>query len=150
MASPVKTILAAGFTAGILDGTAAVLFLGNMDYSRVFKFVASGLFGKTAFDGGNEMVVYGISIHLLIAMTFAVLYYFIFSKIDFFSRNKIIGGLLYGILAWLIMTFLVLPFTNVTQSEMTLVGAIKNVVILMCCIGLPIALIIQSNLKKSS
>jgi hypothetical protein len=149
MKSSIKTILIAGLTAGILDGSAAVIFLGKMDYSRIFKFVASGLFGKNALLGGNEMIIYGIIIHLLIAMSFAFLYYIIFLKISFFSTNKFIGGLVYGLLAWIIMSVLVLPLTNVSQSEMTLVGALKNIIILMFCIGLPISLITNKfYLKK--
>jgi uncharacterized membrane protein YagU involved in acid resistance len=145
MKSKIKTIILAGLVAGLLDGTAAVVFLGKMNYSRVFKFVASGLFGKSAFAGGNEMVIYGIIIHLLIAMTFALFYYIIFSKISFFSKNKIIGGLLFGLLVWIIMNLLILPFTNIPHSPIILVGAIKNILILMICVGLPISLIMQKK-----
>jgi hypothetical protein len=145
MKSKIKTIFLAGLVAGLLDGTAAVVFLGKMNYSGVFKFVASGLFGKSAFSGGNEMVIYGIIIHLLIAMTFAFFYYFIFSKISFFSKNKIIGGLLFGVLVWAIMNLLILPFTNIPQSPIILIGAIKNILILMICVGLPISLITQKQ-----
>jgi hypothetical protein len=145
MKSKIKTIFLAGLVAGLLDGTAAVVFLGKMNYSGVFKFVASGLFGKSAFAGGNEMVIYGIIIHLLIAMTFAFFYYFIFSKISFFSKNKIIGGLLFGLLVWMIMNLLILPFTNISHSPIILIGAIKNILILMICVGLPISLIMQKQ-----
>lgn len=145
MKSKIKTIFLAGLVAGLLDGMAAVVFLGKMNYSGVFKFVASGLFGKSAFEGGNEMVIYGIIIHLLIAMTFAFFYYFSFSKISFFSKNKIIGGLLFGLLVWLIMNLLILPFTNIPHSSIILIGAIKNILILMFCIGLPISLIMQKQ-----
>jgi hypothetical protein len=145
MKSKIKTIFLAGLVAGLLDGTAAVIFLGKMNYSGVFKFVASGLFGKSAFAGGNEMVIYGIIIHLLIAMTFAFFYYFIFSKISFFSKNKIIGGLLFGLLVWMIMNLLILPFTNISHSPILLIGAIKNILILMICVGLPISLIMQKQ-----
>jgi hypothetical protein len=145
MKSKIKTIFLAGLAAGLLDGTAAVIFLGKMNYSGVFKFVASGLFGKSAFAGGNEMVIYGIIIHLLIAMTFAFFYYFIFSKISFFSKNKIIGGLLFGLLVWMIMNLLILPFTKIPHSPIILIGAIKNILILMFCVGLPISLIMQKQ-----
>ncbi|WP_281321915.1 DUF1440 domain-containing protein [Flavobacterium aestivum] len=145
MKSKIKTIFLAGLVAGLLDGTAAVVFLGKMNYSAVFKFVASGLFGKSAFAGGNEMIIYGIIIHLLIAMTFAFLYYFSFSKISFFSKNKIIGGLLFGLLVWMIMNLLVLPFTNISHSPIILISAIKNILILMICVGLPISLIMQKQ-----
>jgi uncharacterized membrane protein YagU involved in acid resistance len=141
MKSKIQTIFLAGLIAGLLDGIAAVIFLGKMNYSGVFKFVASGLFGTSAFAGGNEMVLFGVIIHLLIAMTFAFFYYFIFSKIGFFSKNKIIGGLFFGLLVWIIMNLIILPFTNIPHSPINLIGAIKNILILMICVGLPISLI---------
>jgi len=88
MKSKIQTILLAGLVAGLLDGIAAVVFLGKMNYSGVFKFVASGLFGKNAFAGGAEMVIYGIIIHLLIAMAFAFFIILFFRKLVFSQKIK--------------------------------------------------------------
>lgn len=143
MKSSIKTVFLAGIIAGILDGIAAVVILGKMNFSGVFKFVASGFFGKDAFAGGNEMVFYGILMHFTIAIVFAFLYYFSFFKLKFFQENKFIGGLAYGIFVWSIMN-LILPFTNIPQRPFHWTGVVQGVLILMVCIGLPISLIINT------
>jgi hypothetical protein len=141
MKPSLKTILISGIVAGILDCISAVVFLGKMNFAGVWKYVASGYFGTDAFAGGNEMVVYGLFFHFLIAMFWAVIFYFIFSKINFFNTNPIIGGLLYGIIIWLAMNLIVLPFTHIPKSNFTTISVAKNIVILMLCVGLPISLI---------
>lgn len=142
-----KTILLSGIVAGILDCFSAVVFLGKMNFSGVWKFVASGYFGKAAFSGGVDMVIFGLIFHFIIALFWAVTYYFVFAKIRFFRNNSILGGLLYGLFIWLTMTFVALPFSNIPKSAFNTIGALKNVTILMICVGLPIA-IITNKYKK--
>lgn len=144
MKSSVKTIFLAGIIAGFLDGIAAVVIPGKMNFSGVFKFVASGVFGKDAFTGSGEMIFYGIIIHFTIAIAFSFIYYFSFFKLKFFQRNKFIGGLIYGIFVWGIMNLIILPFTNIPQRPFNWAGAIQGLLILMVCIGLPISLFINT------
>jgi hypothetical protein len=143
----IKAIIVSGIVAGILDCISAVVFLGKMDFAGVWKYVASGYFGKSAFSGGNEMVVYGLLFHFCIAIFWATVFYFLVSKIKFFTTYIIVGGLLYGIMIWFVMNLVVLPFTNIPQSPITAIGAIKNIAILMLCVGLPISWI-QNKLKS--
>lgn len=143
-----KAIIISGILAGILDCIAAVVFLGNMDFSGVWKYVASGYFGKNAFEGGNEMVVYGLLFHFSIAIVWAIVYYFIIIKINFFTKFEILGGLVYGIIIWLIMNLIILPLTNITDSSYSVIGVIKNIIILMLSVGLPISLM-TNRINKS-
>ncbi len=147
MKPALKTILLSGLTAGVLDCISAVVFLGKMNFTGVWKYVASGYFGKAAFAGGNEMVAYGLLFHFIIAFFWAVVYYAVVAKIRFFSTNPLLGGLCYGVIIWLAMSFLVLPFTNIPKSAFTAIGAIKNATILMICVGLPISMI-TNKFKK--
>ena len=55
--SPFKTILLAGFIAGLLDITAAIVILGKMNVVGVLKYIASGVLGKEAFLGGNGVAL---------------------------------------------------------------------------------------------
>jgi hypothetical protein len=144
---PIKSIIISGIVAGILDCISAVVFLGKMNFAGVWKYVASGYFGKSAFSGGNEMVVYGLLFHFSIAIFWAIVFFLVVRKINFFSNYIIVGGLLYGIMIWLLMNLVVLPFTNIPKNPMTAISAIKNIVILMLCVGLPISWI-QNRLKN--
>jgi uncharacterized membrane protein YagU involved in acid resistance len=140
-----KYIIFTALIAGLLDGIAAVVILGNMNFSGVWKFVASAFFGMDAFKGGNEMVIYGLLFHFFIALVWTIIYYYSFAKMKFFKSNKIIGGLLYGILIWLVMNILILPFTNVPKTPVTLAGVLKGISIIMICVGLPITLLLNLN-----
>ena len=148
MKQALKTILYSGIVAGVLDGISAVVILGKMNFVGVWKYVASGYFGKDSFAGGNEMVIYGLLFHFTIALTWAIVYYLVFAKIKFFSKNPILGGLLFGFLIWLIMAFLVLPLSNIPKSIFSAIGAIKNAAILMIAVGLPISIITNKFSKR--
>lgn len=147
MKNATKTILKAGLIAGFLDGAAAVILLAKMKFQSVFQYISSGLFGKTAFDGGTTMVICGILIHFMIALSFATFFFFILKKIPL-KNQKIIVGLLYGIFVWLVMNLAVLPFTNIQARTFTVEGVLKNMAILMVCVGLPISLIVHKYYEK--
>lgn len=147
MKQAVKMVLISGLVAGLLDCIAAVVFLGKMNFAGVWKYVASGFFGSEAFSGGNEMVVYGLLFHFSIAMFWAIVFYFFSLKISSLSAHPIICGLLYGIVIWLAMNLIVVPNSHVPKSSFTTIGIVKNMVILMFCVGLPIS-VIQTKLKN--
>jgi hypothetical protein len=142
-----KTILFSGLTAGMLDCFSAVVFLGKMNFAGVWKYVASGYFGSAAFAGGNEMVVYGLLFHFSIALFWALVYFFVCTKISFFTSNKILGGLMYGIIIWCVMNLIILPFTHIPKKPFTAIGVVKNMAILMLCVGLPISSITNRKSK---
>jgi hypothetical protein len=149
-----KPILLAGLVAGVLDGLAAVIsvYLANgRGPEVVFKFVASGVFGsKAAFAGGAEMVIAGLIFHMLIATIWAAIFYFLYPVIRKARLNKVIVGLLYGIVVWMGMNLVVVPLSNTPPMPHTITGMLKGAAILMVCIGLPVSLIIGSYFEKSS
>src|SRR6478735_7381956 len=58
-----KAILIAGLIIGILDGLAACISAyvqREVTPGRVWRYVASGVFGKEAFDGGTPMAFMGL------------------------------------------------------------------------------------------
>ena len=63
------TVLITGLIAGTLDILAAIFLLAGGEATRVFRFIASGAFGKAAFEGGGEMVAWGSFFHYLIAFS---------------------------------------------------------------------------------
>lgn len=143
--SPVRTVLLAGLVAGTLDITAAIVILGKMNAAAVLRYIASGVFGKTAFTGGSEMIAYGLFFHYLIAFSFTIFYFIISPYISFTRKQKVLSGLVYGVFVWVVMNLVVVPLTHVARGPLTLEGALLNLVILMVCIGLPIALIVRRS-----
>ena len=140
-----KLILTAGLLAAVLDGLAAsistYLVSGNTP-DVVFKFVASGVFGKESFSGGSVMVLAGIFFHTLIACTWAFIYFQLFIRIPSLRKNWVVNGIAYGAMVWVVMNFVVIPLSNTPAITMTMAGSIRGMLILMVCIGLPIAFLV--------
>lgn len=134
------TILITGLIAGTLDILAAIFILAGGNAGGVFKYIASGTFGKTAFDGGNEMVFWGVFFHYLIALFWTALFFVLYPKLTFLKLNKWLNAFIYGIIVWTVMNLLILPFTKIAPQTFTLSGVLKNIVILIICIGLPVSL----------
>lgn len=135
-----------GLIAGTLDITAACVYSwvrGNVSPVRVLQFVASGVLGPESFAGGAKTAILGLALHFLIATTATAIFYFASRKWMFLVEQPILAGLLYGIPVYLFMNFVVLPLSQVAQRPQPISARIINLVILMFCIGLPIALIVR-------
>jgi uncharacterized membrane protein YagU involved in acid resistance len=140
-----KTIVFAGIVAGTLDILAAILVYSVIKQATtptlILQFIASGVFGKAAFSGGTTMALYRLVFHFLIAFSFATAYALAFPHVAFLSKQKVPAGLLYGVLVWIIMNLIVLPLAFHNMPSFQLQGTLIGIIILMLCVGLPIALI---------
>jgi hypothetical protein len=112
---------------------------------RVLHFVASGLIGAAAFNGGAKTAILGLALHFLIATVATVVFYVASRKLLFLIEHPINFGLLYGIAVYLFMNFVILPLSAVARRPMTLSGFIIGILTIMFCIGLPIALIVRRS-----
>lgn len=147
-----KTILIAGLVAGTLDILAAIvvytLVMQVTTATRILQLIASGVFGKAAFEGGAGMAVCGLIFHYDIAFCWAAAYVFAFRFVPFLRKYKIAGGLLYGALVWALMNLVVLPLSRAPQSRFTWDSVLLGAGILMVCIGLPVALVTDKFYKR--
>jgi hypothetical protein len=143
--SAIKTILLAGFAAGTADILAAIgvysLVMGRVGAVQILQSIAAGVFGKQAFAGGWETTLCGIVFHYIIATSWGSAYFLVFPYISFLRNQKIISGLLYGVLVWILMNTVVLPLSNASQPQFRWDSILIGMMILMLCIGLPISLI---------
>lgn len=144
-----SSIIKAGLIAGTLDILAAVAnYYINTGKTPegVFKFIASGAFGSSAFSGGAEMIIAGILFHYLIAFGFTILFFLIYPKLkQWVSSYIIITGLIYGVIAWCIMNLAILPLSNTPALKPNLIQMIIGMLFLMFFIGLPIAIITKKH-----
>lgn len=138
----IPAIVLIGGIAGTLDIAAAFInfYLSTgKNPMRVLEFIASGVFGKEAFAGNPMMPFYGLLFHYSIATWWAVLFYFLYLKINVLGKHWIISGTVYAVIVWMAMTRIVLPLSNVPQQPFVLTRALLAIVILIFCIGLPIS-----------
>ena len=140
--SPTRPILRAGLLAGTLDGLAAALsyyFQTGKNPANVFKFVASGAFGPKALTGPDTVAVWGLLFHFLFATGFVTLFVLAYPKVEILRKNWIVVGLTYGVFVWLVMNGVVVPLSNTPPAPFRPIGMVRGLVIVMVCVGLPIA-----------
>lgn len=132
-------ILVTWLIAGTLDGLAAVLF-NIHNPLRVFIFIASAIFGKVAYGGGIQIIVLGIVFHYLIAYIFTTFWFTLFPYIKKYLKNTYLIAAIYGLLTWVIMNLVIVPLSRLPKTAFHINGVAIGIIILMICIGLPIAL----------
>lgn len=141
-----QPILLGGLIAGLLDISAAFLsawLRSGVSPTRVLQYVASGVLGREAFAGGMKSALLGLAFHFLIATVATAVFYLASRKLLFLIERPIIAGLLYGILVHVFMTQVVVRLSAIQPSPATLSGFIIGMLIIMFCVGLPIALIVR-------
>jgi uncharacterized membrane protein YagU involved in acid resistance len=150
--SATKTILLAGFVAGTMDMLGAILvycvIMKRVSVVQLMHGIAAGVFGKTTVGNSTTMALIGLGFHYVIAFSWAIGYFLVYPYIPFLRRQKIISGLLYGILVWAVMNLIVVPMSNAYHGPFSWVSAIRAAAILMVCIGLPISLITSRYYKS--
>ncbi|MEO8108584.1 MAG: hypothetical protein ABI594_01060 [Ginsengibacter sp.] len=112
--SNTKTILFAGLLVGSLD-----ILTAFVDYyiqsgkgpAGVLKFVASGVFGASAFSGGAIMIFWGLLFHYIIAFCFTIFFIWVYPRFSFLRKNIIITAVVYGLFVWLVMNRVVVPLS---------------------------------------
>ena len=142
-----RVILCGGLIAGTLDLTAACVsswLRAGVGPVRVMQSIASGLLGAESFTGGAKTAVFGVALHFLIATVATAAFYFASRRLRFLVEHPIIAGLLYGVAVYLFMNFVVLPLSAVPQrGAPPLSGRIIGLLVIMFCVGLPIAAIVR-------
>ena len=140
-----RTILLSGLLVGSLDITAALVqfyIKTGKEPQIVLKYIASAVFGKDAYAGGNKMAIYGLLFHFLIAFIWTIFFFLIYPKLKLLSWNRVITGVLYGIFIWIIMNLVVVPMSNAAVTGgFNIKQAIIAALILTGAIGLPLSFI---------
>jgi len=146
-----KAVVVAGTVVGVLDGLAAMANAGIRGVSpdRVFQYIASGIFGRTAFEGGAAMVALGILLHFVVAFGASAVFVFAARSLSFLNRFPFITGPLYGVAVYFFMGEIVSALSNVTRGTRTLSGTVTGILIHVLFVGLPIALISSKFSKRA-
>ena len=138
-------VVKAAIVVGTLDIVAAFIYFylstGNKDVFTVLRYIASGVFGKEAHKGGSAMIIAGLIFHYIIALTFTLFFFWLYRRLTFLSKNMVLTGIVYGLFIWAVMNLLVVPFSKIGSRPFNLRNASINAIILIICIGIPLAFI---------
>jgi hypothetical protein len=141
-------ILWGGLAAGSLDLTFAVIYyplLGSTPL-KVVQSIASGLLGRTAFDGGWRTGLLGLALQYVIATGACAAYWLASRKLATLTARPVFWGSLFGVAVYFFMKLVVLPLSAIpwhVTFEPTVVPWELAAHILF--VGLPIALIVRAG-----
>lgn len=141
--NPWKVIILLTGIAGILDLTAASIqawISGQLTPDELLAYIASGVWGEKAFQGGYEMMLFGLLIHFAIVFACVFCFFWAYPRWTFLQLSISINAFLIGIIAWTVTTQLVIPLSRIPTQEFDLSNALLAIFILIVCIGFPIAL----------
>jgi uncharacterized membrane protein YagU involved in acid resistance len=135
------TVLWGGLIAGILDSVDAVIAFGlkGMNPTQVLQYIASGLLGTAAFQGGLATAALGALLHFFIAFAVSTVFYVASLKLPALYRQAAIWGLVYGAAVYLFMNYLVLPLSAVPKTPFSLALFLNGVIGHALFVGFPIA-----------
>ena len=123
------------------DTIAAAALFSPIPAGRVFQYVASGLLGQSAFEGGGATIALGIAFHFLVATLAAAVYVLASRRLPVLLRRPVPSGLAYGLVVYFFMRYVVVPLSAVTTGAFSLTGMLRGIAIHLVCVGLPIALV---------
>jgi hypothetical protein len=153
--SPGRAILFGGLIAGALDIIYAFLLWwlrAAVPPGRILQSVASGLLGKSSYEGGAATALLGAVLHFGLALAIAAVYVGASRLWPVLARKATLFGPLYGIGVYLVMNYVVLPlsaFPRRSGGSPPPVVWITGVLAHMFLIGLPIALLARRAVPET-
>lgn len=138
----ILAILPGALLAGILDGTDAVVtvWMRSIPIARLFQYIASGLLGVQAFQGGWPVAALGVLLHFVVAAGAAATYHLFSLKLPLLIRRPAISGPIFGVGVYLFMHYLVLPLSSAPPQPSTRLQVVNQLLSHTLFVGLPIAL----------
>jgi len=137
-------ILAGGLVAGVLDISAVFGFwaVRGLPFDRILQSIASSLLGREAYALGAAAAALGLALHFAVSFTFAAAYVAVSSRVRALRTRPVVFGLAYGALAYVIMTFVVVPLSRAEFGDWPppAINLAASLFIHLVLFGLPIAL----------
>jgi hypothetical protein len=135
--------IAAGMVAGTTNLAAAAAIFGGPP-TQGFQMIASGLLGEAAFSGGLTAAVLGAVLHYAISIAAAALYLWATLRQMALTRNWLAGGVVFGVLSYLVMNLVVVPLSNAANPDFSPGIIVKELLAHTIMFGLPIAGIVRA------
>jgi hypothetical protein len=146
---PIALLLTSLLT-GTLDATGATisfLLKGNHGPEKIWRFVASGVFGKPALSGGADMVIYGLFFHFFIAFMCTLVFFLLYPRIPALARHKYLAAIGCALVAWVVTNLVIVPLSHAPHGPIHLDQALIGFGVLILAIGLPISLLAHRWLR---
>ena len=134
-------IIMAGLVAGTLDLSCATIQTIMMGGSplKMLQYISSGLLGPAAFAGGMKYSILGVVIHYCIAFSWTILFFLLYPSIKGLASHRLITGIVYGVIVWVIMNRVVVPLSKIPDRPFNLKNSLIGLGIIIIAIGIPLS-----------
>lgn len=152
MSPTLRTVLLAGLIAAVAEMALVLpiqLGLGNSP-ERVFQAIAAALLGPVAFGQGLQSALVGVLAHLFVSLGAAAVFVAAAALAPVLIRRWVVSGLLFGVVAYGVMTWLVIPLSAEPGVPKDPLLIALSLAIHMALFGLPIAAVVRYGLKPAS
>jgi hypothetical protein len=134
------------FICQIIHQWITVTLVQGNPYILVWQYIASGILGAAAFEGGIATALLGVLFHLIIAFVIAGVFILSTNRIPLLRRHPIAGSLLYGFGVFVVMNMIVTPLSAAPPLPApTLPWLIEAVIEHIVVVGLPLGILVQRN-----
>lgn len=103
-------ILTGGLIAGTLDVFAAAL-INRIDPRIILRFIAGGVQGKAALQGGAASAWLGLLLQWGMSILIAAIFVFAALRLRWMTARWIVAGLAYGVVVFAVMNYVVMPLS---------------------------------------
>lgn len=148
----IRKVALATLLAGTFDLIANFLLWGlwkQVSPIRICQTIATGIYGKAAYDGGYVTAAVGAAAHYAIMAVMAIGYYLVISLSKWARQNWGVTAVVYGLVLWAVMNYVVVPMSAAHRpGPWPLVPDVKLAFNLFChivLVGFVFALIFRSE-----
>jgi hypothetical protein len=143
-----RAILYGGLTVGTLDLIDAFVFFGLRSGAQpmgILHSIAAGFLGRDAARaGGVPTALVGLFTHYLVAFSIVTTFVLLSRAIPVLRKQWLIGGIVFGVIAYFVMTWFVVPMSNAGNQQITFAlpaapVMTNGILIHMFGVGLPAA-----------
>jgi hypothetical protein len=139
-----RAIAITGLIVGAMDITSALIMAiaRGSTAMRLLQFVASGVLGRSAFDGGLPTAALGLALHFVVAFAVVTVFAIGRCRSAALREHPFISGICYGLLVYAVMNLVVLPL-SAAKPRHAVVPDLIQITIHMFIIGVPTSLLLR-------
>jgi hypothetical protein len=127
---------------GTLDLLDAFIFFGlrsGVAPGRILQSIAAGVYGRGAARMGIHSMGAGFLLHYFIAFLIVSIFYGLSRAIPLMRRQWLLSGIVYGIAAYFVMNYAVIPLSATSRGPFVLPVFVNGILIHAFGVGLPSA-----------
>ena len=138
----IRTAVSGGVVVAVLDAANAIVAfkaIFGLGPVAVYQFVASGLLGQKAYDGGIATAVLGFAVHLVIAFSSSAIFAVAATQFRVLCDAWVVSGVAYGLAVYFFMNYIVIPLSAIPPGPFSLALFVNGIVGHALLVGLPVA-----------